>query len=81
MTYDVKFREKAIKYKESGHTFPELKKVFGIIAKTYYDWKKRLAKTGSLKPKKVLTRKFRKIDPERLRQLVQEKPDAYPYPS
>jgi transposase len=58
MTYGVKFREKAIKYKESGHTFPELKEVFGITAKIYYDWKKRLAKTGSLKPKKVLTQKF-----------------------
>jgi transposase len=41
--------------------------VFGITAKTYYDWKKWLAKTGSLKPEKVLTRKFRKIDSERLR--------------
>ncbi|MDR3348981.1 MAG: transposase [Acidaminococcales bacterium] len=41
MAYDTKYRERAIAFKKAGHTFAELKDVFGITAATYCDRNKR----------------------------------------
>jgi transposase len=76
MTYDIRFREKAIVFKENGHTFLELKEVFGITCKSYYAWKALLEETGSLEKPKPTERK-RKIDNEALKRAVEEKPDSY----
>ena len=35
------YRERAIKYKDVGHTFMELKETFEIPPVTYYDWKEK----------------------------------------
>jgi hypothetical protein len=37
MAYSIDFREAAIKFKESWHSFSELKEVFGIVPQTYYN--------------------------------------------
>jgi len=76
MAYDEKYRRKAIAYKEAGHTFKELKEVFGIYPTTYYQWKNRLETTGSLEYIPPATRK-RKIDNEALKRVVEEQPDLY----
>jgi len=36
MTYSVDFKRQAVEYKQKGHTFKELKEVFGIHPSTYY---------------------------------------------
>lgn len=77
MAYDKKFRERAIAFKESGATFKQLKKVFGIDNKTYAAWVKLRSETGSVTSEKSHNPRKRKIDLEKLKQAVKDKPDAY----
>ena len=65
-------------FKDSGHSFDELRETFGVYSATYYRWKKLKENTGVYAPKPVekLTRK-RKNDPEKLQAILKEKPDAY----
>jgi transposase len=76
MAYSRDYREAAIEFKLKGHTFSELKDVFKITSQTYYNWLELRNETGSLEARRAETRR-RKIDPERLKQAVKEKPDAY----
>jgi len=76
MAYSVDYRKAAIEFKQSGHTFAELKAVFKITARTYYQWIKLQESTGSLQYRNASTRQG-KIDLEELKQAVEEKPDAY----
>lgn len=76
MAYDKNFRKKAVEYKDNGHTFAQLKEVFGITNKTYSDWKKLLNESGSYEKREV-KRSYKKINPEALRTAIEEKPDAY----
>jgi transposase len=78
MSYSIDYRKAAIKFKESGHTFKELKEVFRITPQTYYNWLKLEKETGSLEKRKVESRE-RKIDLLKLNQALKEKPDAYLY--
>lgn len=74
MAYSKDYREAAIAYRQSGHTFRELKEVFKITPRTYYQWVEKSEMSGNVKVKQ--TRK-RKIDPDALKKAVEEKPDAY----
>jgi len=76
MAYSIDYRKAAIEFKQSGHTFAELKEVFKITARTYYQWLELSEKTGSLQFRNAKERRG-KIDPEKLKQAVEEKPDAY----
>jgi transposase len=76
MAYSRDYREAAIEFKLKGHTFSELKDVFKITSQTYYNWLALRNETGSLEARRVETRR-RKIDPEKLKQAIEEKPDAY----
>jgi len=76
MTHSIDFRETAIAYKQKGHTIKQVCETFNISKRTYHYWVKLKQQTGSLQPKKTLTRK-RKIDPQKLKQYVEEHPDAY----
>ncbi len=78
MAYDEKYRKAAVEYKNSGHTFNELKVVFKIGSSTYYEWVAYKETTGSYVPPKPFksTRKG-KIDPIALAKAVEEKPDAF----
>ena len=78
MAYSVDYREAAIEFKQSGHTFAELKEVFKITPRTYYQWLELLENTGSLQFRNASERQG-KIDPEKLQQALEEKPDAYLY--
>ena len=75
MAYSIDYRRRAVEYKDEGHTFKELKEVFKISAVTYYDWKKKIS-SGYYDQKRKSERR-RKIDKEKLRAAVEEKPDAY----
>jgi transposase len=76
MAYSADYRKAAIVFKQGGHTFKELKKVFKITPRTYYQWVEILETSGSVKIEIRRTRK-RKIDPDALKKAVEEKPDAY----
>ncbi len=78
MAYDEKYRKAAVEYKNSGHSFKELKEVFKISSTTYYEWVAYKERTGSYVPPKTgkSTRKG-KIDPIALQKAVEEKPDAF----
>ena len=43
MAYSEDYRKRAIEYKDSGHTFGELREAFKIPPRTYYDWKQKFA--------------------------------------
>ena len=76
MAYSEDYRKAAIDYKQGGQTFKELKEVFKITPRTYYQWVERFETSGNVKVKKKQTRKG-KIDPDALRKAVEEKPDSY----
>ena len=78
MSYSKDFRKAAVEYKEQGHTFRQLKEAYKISPQRYYEWKKLMGETGSYEPREVKHR-FRKIAPEKLKQAVKERPDAYLY--
>jgi transposase len=73
--YTTDLREKALKY-EKTHTVKGTSEVFGVSKRAIFEWKKLLRESGSLKPA-LLNRKYRKLDPEKLRKYVEEHPDAY----
>jgi len=75
MAYSEDCRKRAIEYKDSGHTFEELREAFKIPPGTYYDWKQKSA--DGYYDRKVKRQRRRKIDREKLRQAVAEKPDSY----
>ena len=77
MAYDEKFRERAVAFKDSGHTFEQLKEVFGIYCQSYCKWKENKESTGLFVPKTEKATRKRKIDPEELKLAIEEKPDAY----
>ena len=76
MAYNKDYRQAAIEYKQNGHTFTQLKEVFKITPRTYYQWVELMEKTGSLQYRNASQRQG-KIDPEKLKQAVEERPDAY----
>ena len=75
--YDKKFREGVIVFKESGATFTQLQATFGIDRKTFVAWVKLRDETGSVVVDRPPQVRRRKIDKEKLKLAVQEKPDAY----
>lgn len=76
MSYDAKFRHRAIEYWNDGHTKIETAKVFKVHPDTLQKWKNQLKETGKLEPK---TRRetWRKINPTRLKEYLKQHPDAY----
>ena len=76
MAYSADYRLAAIDFKKSGHTFKDLREVFKITPRTYYQWVENMETSGKVKIEKKQTRKG-KIDPDALRKAVEEKPDAY----
>ena len=75
MAYSIDYKLRALAYKDEGHSFRELYEAFRIPSATYYLWKGQLEK-GVIGVEVRQTRR-RKIDPEELRRVVEEKPDAY----
>ena len=77
MSYSKDYRKRTIEYREEGHTLEETHRVFKVSISTIRTWEKQWKEKGTLTPAPVV-RKYKKIDPERLKAYVQEHPDAYP---
>ena len=77
MAYDEKFRARAVEFKDKGHTFKELKEIFGTGSYSYYKWKKSKETKGFYVVKNEKATRKRKIDPEELISAIEEKPDSY----
>ena len=76
MAYNVKFREKVLKYISKGHTIQEAHEVFEVGTTTIKEWKKLQKETGKLE-NRPLERKPPKLCPERLKAYINENPDSY----
>jgi len=76
MSYDIKYRRRAIEYWNDGHSKKATAVVFKVSPTTLQTWKSQLKKNGTLAPKKR-KQTWRKIDPTRLQKFVGEHPDAY----
>lgn len=77
MSYSTDYRKRTIEYREEGHTLEETHEVFRVSISAIRKWEKQWKEKGSLAPA-PLVRRYKKIDPEKLRKYVQEHPDAYP---
>ena len=76
MAYSIDFIERSVAYKKEGHTFKQLEETFHISSATYYDWNEKL-EIGFYKKEKQKKERRRKIDKDKLKQAVKEKPDAF----
>jgi len=76
MSYNIKYRQRVVDYLSEGHTERETAAVFKVSTFTVWKWKSMLNETGAIEPKKR-KETWRKIDPVKLRQYVDEHPDAY----
>lgn len=76
MSYSEDYRKITIKYRQEGHTLEETKEIFKVSIATIRAWEKQFKEKGDFKPK-VPNRPFKKIDPEKLKEYVQQHPDAY----
>jgi len=75
MSYSVDLREKVLEYRAS-HSIRKTAAIFGVSVSAIQDWEKLQRETGKIE-KKPLERKWRKIDPEKLRAHVAENPDEF----
>jgi transposase len=73
--YSIDFIEKAVAYRQKGHSFEELRDAFGIPSATYYDWAEKL-ENGHYDVK-IKRERHRKIDKKALEKAVAETPDAF----
>ena len=76
MSYDIKYRQRAIGYLSEGNSYRKTAEVFKVSTSTLKAWKSQLKETGILTPKKRET-PWRKINPKTLREYIAEHPDAY----
>jgi transposase len=76
MSYDIKYRQRALEYWRDGHNNTETAEVFCVSPSTLQKWKSQLSKTGTLAPK-TRCETWRKIEPMKLREFIKEHPDAY----
>jgi len=76
MSYDKKYRRRALEYWEDGHSRTQTAEVFKVGETTLRRWKSQLKETGELGSKKR-RETWRKIDPERLKAYLRQHPDAY----
>jgi transposase len=76
MAYSIDFIERAVAYKDEGHTFKQLREAFGIPDVTYYDWKEKL-ESGFAFGVKAKSERTRKINKEALKRTVELNPDAF----
>ena len=65
MSYDIKFKQRAVEYQREGHTYKETCKVFKISETTLTRWINK-EKEGKLGEVKIQVRKPKKIYPEKL---------------
>lgn len=75
MTYSTDLRKRVLKYVEDGGSKEDAVNIFGVCIKTIWNWIKR-NKQGNLSPK-IKEVHPRKIDDDRLKNYIENHPDAY----
>ena len=76
MSYDKKYRECVLAHIDAGKAQEEVRQMFGLGKNTITQWKKLREETGGLADREI-KRRYRKIDPEKLRKDVSEHPDDF----
>jgi len=76
MSYDKKYKERAVLCRMTGKTLEETSKIFQIGTTTLKRWEKEYKNTGDLS-KKPLKRNPKKVFSEKLIDYVRTHPDAY----
>ena len=76
MSYDKKFKERVLALIDAGYKQEYIRKMFNLGANTITQWKKLRIETGGLE-KKPLERRWRKIDPEKLKTDIEAYPNAF----
>lgn len=76
MSYPVIYRKRVIEYREEGDTLRETGKIFKVSISTIRKWESQLKEEGDLE-NKPLNRTYKKVDPEKLKDYINEHPDAY----
>ena len=76
MSYDIKYRLRAIDYWSETKSKRKTAEVFKVSTSTLQKWKSKLKENGTLTPKKRVET-WRKIEPDKLKKYIEEKPDAY----
>jgi transposase len=76
MSYDIELRRRAIEYWNDGHSKKETAEVFKVSHFTLQLWKSQLKETGTLEAKKR-KKTWRKIEPAKLKEYVEQHPDTY----
>jgi transposase len=76
MSYNNKFRERAVEYRLEGHTIAATGDIFKIGTTTLKKWVKDYKKTEDLS-EKPSGRRVKKICPQKLGEYLRENPDAY----
>ena len=71
MSYDIKFKQRAVEYQKEGHTYKETCKVFKISETTLTRWINK-EKEGKLGEVKIQVRKPKKIYPEKLIKYIEK---------
>ena len=77
MSYDKKYKKRVIEYREEGHTLKETGEVFKVSESRIKIWVKEFREKGYIEDNKKPNRKHKKIEPDKLRQLVEKEPDMY----
>jgi transposase len=75
MAYSTDFRERVLQHCDEGETATRTAKLFKISRNTIKEWQDLRAQTGSLQ-KPPLTRTFKKLDPQKLKEFFDTNPDA-----
>ena len=76
MSYPIKYRKRVIEYRQEGHTLEETSNTFAVAISTIQRWERQLKEKGDLETK-PLNRRFKKIAPKKLKEYIDEHPDAY----
>ena len=76
MAYSTDLREKVMEFLQKGHRVSQAEDAFGISGFTIRKWRRLLERTGGLEDA-PRSHNFKKLDPEKLKAYVGERPDAY----
>ena len=76
MAYPKIYRERVLEYIRAGHTQEEARKVYKVSTAAIKAWRKLESETGSLE-KRELNRQPSKYHPDKIKQILEETPDAY----
>ena len=75
-SYSNDLRERAVQYLLAGHTYTETSEVYNVSRCALWQWMKLLNEQGNLNPR-PRRKYFKKINPQKLVQYLEEHPDAY----